>query len=171
VGLGGGVVTDSLSLDGVSETVQGSPLAHVYYRGKREGGRSERGAVLSLGTHSSVGAGGYFRINLGEGSDGEETEPAPIVSLAMQIELGFLYAGLSMPIAVAVTDYFWITSQPRLAMIATDSGFLGPESDGGLILPLGVSFSGNSGLALDLSCGWVAGPSYSFCGVNLGYGR
>jgi hypothetical protein len=155
VGLGGGATSDSR---------WGShPSGHLYFRKASEARPIEFGGSVNF-YGESLGAGFFTRFNV--------VNPDSVISWGVQLDLGFIYAGLSVPFAFQLSDSAWLTVQPKVA--AFNDGmqdFIGPGPDPGLELPIGVSFS-NDSLAADITCGVRIGWELrQFCGITLAAGR
>jgi hypothetical protein len=150
VGLGGGYVTDA-SPDR-RDYNQGS-TAHMYFRRAKNNGKLDVGTVLNLNAMGYLGIGGFGRYNICS-----SVNPDSRLSCGLQVDLGFLYAGASAPIAVQLFDFAWITSQPRISDY---------DQELAVFLPLGVSIA-NDSFASDISCGVVMSYTQSlFCGLNF----
>ena len=124
-------------------------LAHMYLRRSNFDGNMDVGAVLNLNAMGYVGIGGFARFNIC---------PDSFINCGVQVDLGFLYAGISAPIAVQLSDHAWITSQPRISSY---------EELPAVFFPLGVSVA-NDYFASDISCGVALSYMQTlFCGLNL----
>jgi hypothetical protein len=66
----------------------------------------EHGFLFQAGTSSFLSGGAYKRTTL-------KNEPGRFY-IAHQIEGGWLWVGVSLPMAFSVTDNFWISTQPSL---------------------------------------------------------
>lgn len=112
-----------------------------FHRRHRLSHQAEAGAIGSIG--STIAVGGYYR---GKGFSNDTFTVAP------QVELGLVWVGLRLPMAVKLDDQFQMTTQPGLVV--------GPSS--ALTLPLGFSRSIRNGWRIDSEVGvlyYVTGSS------------
>lgn len=103
----------------------------------------EHGFLFQAGTSSFLSGGAYKRTTL-------KNEPGRFY-IAHQIEGGWLWAGVSLPMAFSVTDNFWISTQPSLRYT-----FIGLVQ-----APLGLHLKMRNGYRLD-----AEGGVHAF-GVNM----
>jgi len=143
-----------------------SAMGHIYVRRTSKSQKFDYGTVVN-GNQTTLGVGGFIRLNACEGKNSDS-----IVNCGLQVDLGLIYAGLSVPLAVEVLDDIWITSQPSVTTLADGWDFVGPSGFPAARLPFGVSIiDDDADFALDLNCGVLLGMSSWFCGANLGVGR
>lgn len=109
-------------------------------------GKSDLGAFVFAGTPSLVGAGFLFRYRL--------VEQDRLVA-ALQLDGGFLYGALGVPIAFSVADHTWIYVTPQVRAQLWSPARIGTglrwTSPGGLALGVegGVGWSGSAAVLLD----------------------
>ena len=96
---------------------------------------NEVGLVGSLGTPAGLSAGGYFRHSIVR-DDG--------VSVGLQLDGGWLWAGASLPLAYRITGSFWLTTMPGMR-----------ASAGHLVahLPVGMGWQLNDAFRIDAEVG------------------
>ena len=114
------------------------PLTNLqmWYRdGKSTADDQEVGAIMQVGMPAALSAGGYWR---GTWSDGDEG-----LFVGPQIEGGFLWFGLGLPMAIQVAESHWLTTQPTLRLSMFSMAHI----------PVGYSWQLAEDLRLDLECG------------------
>jgi hypothetical protein len=118
--------------------------AQFWYRSQSPTFETEEyGYSFAAGTSSLLSGGAYKRTTL-------KNEPGRFY-IAHQIEGGWLWAGVSLPMAFSVTDNFWISTQPSLRYT-----FIGLVQ-----VPLGFHLNMKNGYRLD-----AEGGVHAF-GVNM----
>ena len=110
---------------------------------------NEVGLLLAAGFPSLVAGGSYYRFYRDDRSRGG----IDIVKIGHQIEVGSLWAGYSIPIAVPLNDNIWLTTQPsiRLSVVSI------------VQLPVGVSIEFGEQSRLDAEVGLHMGGGGGNC--------
>jgi len=135
-------------LEGAKNAANRNPEIHgnaqFWYRSQSPSFENEEhGFLFQAGTSSFLSGGAYKRTTL-------KHEPGRFY-IAHQIEGGWLWAGVSLPMAFSVTDNFWISTQPSLRYT-----FIGLVQ-----APLGFHLKMRNGYRLD-----AEGGVHAF-GVNM----
>ena len=142
-----------------------SPVAHAYYR--RNLNPVELGAVFNLNIwEEGFGAGFFTRVNICELA----SSPSP-VTCGFKLDVGLVYAGFSLPVAISVLEDVWITTQPAISQST--------ESDPYIRLPIGISMLLKDTYVMDATCGQLleinnrkgvleTSPLTWYCGGSVG---
>jgi hypothetical protein len=105
----------------------------LHYRHMLPNG-GEVGSITSAGYPSMISGGGYYRA-VGYSND--------IFNVAPQVELGWLWVGFRVPMALKLDDKVWVTTQPAISSGVASA----------LMVPLGISRTIGKGWRLDSEIG------------------